>query len=77
MGEGMTARAYDYRDLKELWQHNDGSPHRADASTVVVADTYHQFHGGNVTFDVWCMDCGLSGSFSIDIAPESEDVQWE
>jgi hypothetical protein len=71
-------RKFNYRDLEDYAQHNDGTPHRPDLKTIAVSPE-HLYMSPDpewVVMDVWCLDCGLSGSFNLKITAPDE-VQWE
>ena len=71
----MTGRRLFWRkdSTDDYERHTDGTPHRADGTLVQVSPDC--WEGGLVVFDVWCADCGLSGSFSVDVSIP-EEVQW-
>lgn len=61
-------------ELKPSWldnigeRHLDLTPHTPDWTTVRHADV----PASEPIFDVWCSDCGQSGSFGL----TEEDIDW-
>ena len=72
----------DYPDEEQVWEvqmpkdwtehigptHDDGSPHVPDWTTVTHADVDPR----RPIFDIWCTECGQSGSFGL----TPTDIQW-
>lgn len=52
----------------------DHGEHVADWDTVALADTANPDDRGRFTFDVWCNECGQSGSFALTIM--DVEVAW-
>jgi len=72
--EQTTARKYDWRNhIGET--HKDGTPHVANPQSIALADG-EPSSDDRLIFDIWCVECGQSGSFSIAIDPDSGDIQW-
>ena len=58
------------RDYEE-----DHGEHVPDWNTVALVDGVIDAWGG-VCFDVWCSECGQSGSFMLNITEDNDQVVW-
>jgi len=55
---------------------DDSVPHVPDWRTVALADIHPNPVQGAVYFDVWCSECGQSGSFMLNITEDNDRVAW-
>lgn len=57
--------------------NSENGKHTANHQSVALADSTKNSQPNYVVYDIWCANCGQSGSFSAAISINNDDIQWD